>query len=101
MTIDPSRVPEAPTVPPARTTASRRRRRGTRAFLVATAALAGVLMALPPGLASGEEPASAASTGWWDAPNRPAEEVQLNVTGAPFTGTVAARFAGSSTRTRT
>lgn len=50
--------------------------------------LAAVLVALGAPAAPWAAPATAAAaTGadWWDAPNRPAEDVSLNVQGAPFT----------------
>ncbi|MFC9561728.1 discoidin domain-containing protein [Agromyces sp. NPDC056965] len=70
-----------------RTTEQGKRRRRSRALgLALAAALAtSVLAALPAALDT--TPAEAAPGDWWEAPNRPAEEVELNVTGAPFTGT--------------
>lgn len=73
----------------------RRRSRSIRAVLAA-AAIGAVLAAIPVAPASAS--ASAAANGqvattagakasdWWDAPNRPAEDVELNVEGAPLTG---------------
>ncbi|WP_139417874.1 discoidin domain-containing protein [Agromyces laixinhei] len=79
---------------PARASSERttvRRRRGWRGrgltIALAAALAAGALATVPAAL--GTAPAEAAAAGWWEPPNRPAEDVELNVSGEPFTGTTA------------
>lgn len=64
--------------------------RSRRRALTVAAAVAASVLAL--GLAPWEASASpvpaaseASATDWWEAPDRPAEDVELNVQGAPFT----------------
>ncbi|MGW9629692.1 galactose-binding domain-containing protein [Agromyces sp. NPDC055520] len=63
----------------------RRWRSRTLGLALAAALAASVIAALPAVLTA--PPAAATPAGWWEPANRPAEDVELNVTGEPFTGT--------------
>lgn len=77
-------------------TSRMRRRRSLGAALAAAAVVLGLTVA-PAAVAApdatavttapgaGAVASASASDAWWDAPNRPAEEVELNVSGAPTT----------------
>lgn len=79
------RVPQ--TSPAVRT--RRRRTPSPRTALATTAVVvlaAVAVVPIGPATASwAAAPAAAEASDWWDAPNRPAEDVELDVEGAPFT----------------
>ncbi|MGW0821307.1 discoidin domain-containing protein [Streptomyces sp. NPDC002845] len=60
---------------------TRRPRTRRRPFVLLSLLLAVMAMTLAP------TPSSGAETGWWNPSARPAPDSQINVTGAPFTGT--------------
>ncbi|MFE6995180.1 discoidin domain-containing protein [Microbacterium sp. NPDC057659] len=83
-------------VPPSRIDARPLRRRWFAALAAASVLAAGAIAvpaAAPPASAA-PAASQAAVDGWWDAPNRPSPDAELNVTGAPFTGSVKGEVRG-------